>query len=59
VAGSVVGLAVFGILTDATGTFRAAAITVSLPAILLAGAYFWLPETRGMELEQSAPEPDQ
>lgn len=40
------------------GTFRAAALTVSLPAILLAGAYFWLPETRGLELERSAPEPD-
>lgn len=57
VAGSVAGLAIFGILADATGTFRAAAITVSLPAMLLAGAYFWLPETRGMELEQTAPEP--
>jgi len=57
VAGSVAGLAAFGVLADASGTFQVAAITVSLPAILLAGAYFWLPETRGMELEESAPEP--
>jgi MFS family permease len=57
VAGSVAGLAVFGILADATGTFRAAAITVCLPAILLAALYRWLPETRGLELERSAPEP--
>jgi MFS family permease len=57
VLGGVVGLAVFGILADVFGTFAEAALVVSLPALLLPILYRLLPETRGMELEESAPEP--
>jgi MFS family permease len=57
VFGSVVGLAAFGVLADALGSFAGAAILVCLPAVVLTVLYLTLPETRGMELEQSAPEP--
>ena len=57
VLGSVVGLAVFGVLADVLGTFAEAALVVSLPALVLPVLYALLPETRGLELEESAPEP--
>jgi MFS family permease len=55
--GAVGGLFFFGWIADATGGFIAAAITVSVPVMLTAPLYLRLPETRGMELEESAPEP--
>ncbi len=58
VLGSVVGLVAFGLLIDAAGSFAPAALAVCGPAGLLAVLYAWLPETRGRELEQTAPEPE-
>ena len=55
--GAVAGLFVFGFVADAVGGFTAAAVTVSAPVMLTAVLYLALPETRGMELEESAPEP--
>lgn len=56
VLGAVTGLAAFGIVVEVTGSFTTAAAMVSLPVVLLALLYLPLPETRGMELEESAPE---
>lgn len=56
VLGAVSGLVVFGVLADAAG-FAVAAMAVGLPVALLTPLYARLPETRGLELEQSAPEP--
>ncbi|MPZ73390.1 MAG: MFS transporter [Nitriliruptorales bacterium] len=56
--GAVAGLFFFGVIADSTGGFVAAAVTVSLPVALTAPLYLGLPETRGMELEESAPEPE-
>jgi MFS family permease len=55
VLGAVSGLVVFGALVDAGG-FALAALVVGLPVALTGGLYLLLPETRGMELEESAPE---
>jgi hypothetical protein len=55
----VAGLFFFGIVADATGGFTAAAVTVSLPVMVTAPLYLFLPETRGLELEESAPDVDQ
>lgn len=55
--GAVAGLFVFGQTADAAGGFATAAIVVSIPVVVTAVLYLLLPETRGMELEQSAPEP--
>ncbi len=57
VLGQVVGLAAFGLLAEAFGTFAVAGVVLCLPVALLAGLYAFLPETRGLELEESAPEP--
>lgn len=56
VLGAVVGLVLFGALSDATGSFRIAATAVAAVAAVTAVGYRWFPETVGMELEQSAPE---
>lgn len=55
-AGAVTGLVVFGVAADQLASFAAAATVVSLPVVLTAGLYLRLPETVGMELEQSAPD---
>lgn len=55
VLGAVAGLLAFGVLADAQG-FAVAAWAVGAPVALLSPLYFRLPETRGLELEQSAPE---
>lgn len=55
--GAVAGLFAFGLLADALQGFTLAATLVSLPVALTAPLYLRLPETRGLELEQSAPEP--
>jgi MFS family permease len=54
--GAVMGLVTFGVLSDLLGGFGSAAAIVSLPVILTAPLYLRLPETQGLELEQSAPE---
>lgn len=56
VAGAVTGLVLFGAISDAMDSYVAAALSVCLPCAALALGYLPLPETRGMELEESAPE---
>ena len=54
--GAVAGLISFGAMADAFGSFGAAALIVSIPVVITSPAYLFLPETQGLELEQSAPE---
>jgi len=56
VLGAVAGLVLFGAVSDATGSFVVAALAVCLPCAATALGYLPLPETRGLELEESAPE---
>jgi MFS family permease len=56
VLGAVAGLVAFGVLADALASFAAAAAMVSAPVVLTSLLFVRLPETRGLELEQSAPE---
>jgi MFS family permease len=56
VLGAVSGLVSFGLLADGLQSFAAAAALVATPVALAAPLYARLPETRGMELEESAPE---
>lgn len=57
VLGAVSGLVTFGLLADAFGSFGPAALAVTIPMGLASAGYLLLPETRGLELEESAPEP--
>lgn len=57
VIGAVVGLSLFGFLADNLGSFGMAATLLAAPVMLLTVLYVLLPETRGLELEDSAPEP--
>lgn len=52
VLGATAGLAVFGAIADAEGTFAGAAVLVFVPAAAAAGLITLLPETRGRELEE-------
>lgn len=54
--GAVCGLVGFGVLADGLGGFSAAALVVSIPVVLTSPLYLLLPETRGLELEESAPD---
>jgi MFS family permease len=56
VLGAVAGLVAFGLLTDALASFAAAAVLICAPVILTCALFARLPETRGLELEQSAPD---
>jgi MFS family permease len=56
VLGAVAGLVAFGLLADALASFAAAATLVCAPVVITSLLYARLPETRGLELEQSAPE---
>ncbi|MPZ86833.1 MAG: MFS transporter [Nitriliruptorales bacterium] len=56
VIGAVLGLVGFGMLTDRFDSFGMAAIGIAAPVLLIAPLYLRLPETRHLELEQSAPE---
>lgn len=56
IVGQVTGLATVGLLVDALGGFTSAMAIVLLPVVLVSLAYTRLPETKGMELEESAPE---
>lgn len=57
VLGATAGLLVVGAVADATGSFGPATLAVCLPAAAAAALFLLLPETRGLELEESAPEP--
>jgi MFS family permease len=56
VLGASAGLFLFGRLLDALNGFLPAMATLAVPVILTAPLYARLPETRGLELEESAPE---
>lgn len=56
VLGAVSGILALGLLADFFGGFRGAALAVAMPVLLTAVLFLLLPETRGMELEESAPE---
>jgi MFS family permease len=58
VLGAVTGLLLFGALSDVTGSFAMAALTVCVTGAVTAVGYLWFPETVGLELEESAPEID-
>ncbi|MFP3899434.1 MAG: MFS transporter [Acidimicrobiia bacterium] len=57
VLGATLGLFVAGAVADATDSFGSALALVCVPAGLTAVLLAFLPETRGLELEESAPEP--
>jgi MFS family permease len=52
VIGATVGLLSFGAVADVGNRFAAGAVVTFLPAALLAGLFFLLPETRGKEPEE-------
>jgi MFS family permease len=54
--GAVIGLVVFGLLVTTLNSFWAAAALVAVPVALMSPLFARLPETRGLELEQSAPD---
>ncbi|WP_370324460.1 MFS transporter [Euzebya sp.] len=54
--GAVLGLLIFGVVADAAGSFTTAAWVVCVPAAISTIGYRYLPETKHLELEQSAPE---
>ncbi len=56
VLGAVSGLVTFGLLADRLQSFATAAVLVATPVALVAPLFARLPETRGLELEESAPE---
>jgi MFS family permease len=56
VVGAVAGLVTFGLLTDALDSFSTAAVLICAPVVLTCALFARLPETRGLELEQSAPD---
>jgi MFS family permease len=56
VIGAVAGLVVFGRLADVLASFGGAAVAVAIPVVLASLLFARLPETRGRELEQTAPE---
>ena len=53
VLGAVAGLVVFGLLADALGGFRQAAIVVAVPVVLTSALFWLLPETKDVDLEQA------
>ena len=57
VLGGVGGLLAFGALADAFDSFGPPAIVVAVPALAATLLLARLPETRGLELEESAPHP--
>jgi MFS family permease len=56
VLGAVAGLLAFGTISDALDSFALAAVVICGPVVLASLLFAPLPETAGMELEQSAPE---
>jgi hypothetical protein len=51
VIGAVVGLTSFGVLADVTGGFAAAARWIGIATAIIALGFWFLPETRGRELD--------
>ncbi len=56
VLGAVAGLLAFGTISDALDSFALAAVVICAPVVVASLLFAPLPETAGMELEQSAPE---
>jgi MFS family permease len=56
VLGAVAGLLAFGTISDALNSFSLAAVVICGPVVLASVLFAPLPETAGIELEQSAPE---
>jgi MFS family permease len=56
VVGAVAGLVAFGLLTDALDSFAGAAVLVCAPVVATSVLFARLAETRGLELEESAPD---
>jgi MFS family permease len=56
VLGAVAGLVAFGVLADALSSFGLGAVVVCAPVVVASLLFARLPETVGLELEQSAPE---
>jgi len=56
VLGAVAGLLAFGTISDALDSFGLAAVVICAPVVVASLLFAPLPETAGMELEQSAPE---
>jgi MFS family permease len=56
VIGAVAGLVAFGRLADVLASFGGAAVLVAAPVVVVSLLFARLPETRGLELEQTAPE---
>jgi MFS family permease len=56
VIGATLGLVVYGVLLTVTGSFLTATLVVVVPAAAAAAVFLRLPETMGLELEESAPE---
>lgn len=57
VIGAVAGLLTFGAMADLLDGFSAAAVVISVPALLATIVFVRLPETMGMELEESSAPP--
>ena len=57
VIGAVVGLVVFGAVADVGNRFAVAAVLTFLPAAVMAGLFWLVPETRGREPEDLWPAP--
>lgn len=55
VLGAVAGLAVFGFLADATGSFAMASRGIGILVSVSSAGFVLLPETRGMELDDEVP----
>jgi MFS family permease len=56
ILGAVSGLVLFGVIVSALGNFWIAADVVALPVLAVCPLFARLPETVGMELEESAPD---
>jgi MFS family permease len=56
ILGAVSGLILFGVLVTALNSFWIAVAVVALPVLAVCPLYARLPETLGMELEESAPD---
>jgi MFS family permease len=56
ILGAVSGLVLFGVLVSALDSFWIAAAVVALPVLAVCPLFACLPETVGMELEESAPD---
>jgi len=54
VLGAVIGLTSFGVLADLTGGFASAARWIGIGTAIIALGFWFLPETRGWELDQEA-----